>query len=1336
MLDAERGFMTIRHPTWFALAATLLAGCGPEPPSIFCGDGTHQEGDVCVPDFVPEPPSEDAGPPPDLRAPVTTAEPPGGIYTAGLSVTLRSDEPAEIFYTTDDSDPTRASPSGTSPVVLTDVADGTVLRFFAVDEARNTEPVRTEVYVVDGQVPSTTISPPPGDYQTLTVLVLGADEPATIYYTTDGTDPTTSSESGASPIVLPGLSEGTTELRYFAVDAAGNAEAVQSASYRVDKTPPATIAAPPGGRYVSLTEVTLTSSEGATIYYTTDGSPPTLASSSGASPVTVTGIFDGTLLRFFALDASGNAEPLRLEIYGIDPDPPVVTPTPPGGSYPLAPLVLLTTDEPATVYYTTDGSDPTTSSPSGIDTAIVNEIRDGTVLKYFAVDDLGNAGAIEQQFYTVDPDVPTTTADPPPGLYQSVGTVTLTSDKPATIYYTTDGSNPTQSSTSGASPVTVTGVVADTTLKFFAIDSLGNIEAIKLARYVIDGTAPTSSAIPAGGSYQVVPLVVLSANEPANIRYTLDGSDPNGAGATEAPSPVFVTGIQDGDRLRFIAIDGAGNVEGTIREETYSIDSEPPVTAADPPGGAYASLPSITLTSSESATIYATTDGSVPSVNTTPGVASPATISTLPGGGVLRYFAVDAVGNIENVKTHSYVVDGDAPSITASPPGGVMRAVPSVVTLFSDEPATIYFTTDGSPPTTSSTARPNVAVIPITPGTRLRYFAVDEVGNSSTPDEQEYILDLDAPGVVEGLSEAGAGGGTIDVSWTNPTAPDLGSVILVRRVGQPPTFVPAPGESYQLNDTVGPGETVVYAGLAETHNDTPPARGFTYYAAFAGDGVGNWSVGRIVMHQGDLSLGNLSGSISVGLDGTVTVPSSPDDFDITVDAVTYDDATDTLVITVTLQSGAPRVMHTPKLVIDAVNEGAVDLAFAGSVQLDGDPTLLLGAESLEVGASVTRQLGFTGITGGTDPIVIDLTVRSDPLLVVPGAAGNSIDVIDSSGAGQSGTIATDATTRANGPGGQRNTFYRSGVVSADGRRLYLGHANLPRVTTVDLSALTPTLGAFLEIDSLDEPWGRVTELALNSDGTALYVLLGEGVHKRPSSSLGGNIAARLVMLDAHSLVELDRMEIFAPRNYVDGMARGFAISPDGSTAAVSVLDRHSGGQPGSVYLIDLDSLTLIDTDGGQGGVQPLTTPNDYQRLRSVAFNGDGSELFVLATRKRELIRFTIPGYARTTLPASNGNGGSSSRGGVLVGGPDGRIYEARRSSGGLNIWDGSWTRLTADGPNIAGLVFHPAGDGRYFVFDDNNNKIHVRDLNNGDARVRTFDASITRQAEIMAVTPF
>ncbi|HEY5975905.1 MAG TPA: DUF1566 domain-containing protein, partial [Geobacteraceae bacterium] len=88
----------------------------------------------------------------------------------------------------------------------------------------------------------------------------------------------------------------------------------QSGGTGPDVTPPVTMASPAGGTYASPINVTLTSSEPATIYYTVDGSIPTMASPvySGAIPIA-----SSMTLKFFSRDAAGNSETVVTAQYVI-----------------------------------------------------------------------------------------------------------------------------------------------------------------------------------------------------------------------------------------------------------------------------------------------------------------------------------------------------------------------------------------------------------------------------------------------------------------------------------------------------------------------------------------------------------------------------------------------------------------------------------------------------------------------------------------------------------------------------------------------------------------------------------------------------------------------------------------------------------------------------------------------------------------------------------------------------------------------------------------------------------------------------------------------------------
>lgn len=100
----------------------------------------------------------------------------------------------------------------------------------------------------------------------------------------------------------------------------------------------------------------------------------------------------------------GNDEEVKTDYITVNPDitPPTVNANPTGGNYDTAQNVVLTANEPATIYYTTNGSDPTTSS-----TQYSGPINIGTTttLKFMAVDTAGNQGNIQTETYNIKSDV-------------------------------------------------------------------------------------------------------------------------------------------------------------------------------------------------------------------------------------------------------------------------------------------------------------------------------------------------------------------------------------------------------------------------------------------------------------------------------------------------------------------------------------------------------------------------------------------------------------------------------------------------------------------------------------------------------------------------------------------------------------------------------------------------------------------------------------------------------------------------------------------------------------------------------------------------------------------
>jgi hypothetical protein len=164
----------------------------------------------------------------------------------------------------------------------------------------------------------------------------------------------------------------------------------------------------------------------------------------------------------------------------------------------------------------------------------------------------------------------TPTFSPIAGTYTSVQSVTITCATPAsTIYYTTNGTNPTTGSTPYTVPVSV-GVTE--TLKAIAVATDYSQSAIGSAAYTITlAQAATPTFSPVAGTYGSDQTVTIScATGSSSIYYTTDGSTPTYpiTGTTQAYStPLSVTVTET---IKAIAT-AAGYLQSAVGSATYTI---------------------------------------------------------------------------------------------------------------------------------------------------------------------------------------------------------------------------------------------------------------------------------------------------------------------------------------------------------------------------------------------------------------------------------------------------------------------------------------------------------------------------------------------------------------------------------------------------------------------------------------------------------------------------------------------------------------------------------------------------------------------------------------------
>lgn len=176
---------------------------------------------------------------------------PGATYVSPIPVAVAFSEPVtgfdaaslivrngaiNAFSGTDAGYTFTVTPTGQNVTVTVDVAVGAVR-----DAAGNPSTAAAQLVrqyappiVIEPTLPKTTVSPEAGYYNKSLTLTMTATENAAIYYTMDGTAPSTASPRYTSPLAVAA----TVRVRYFAVDVAGNSEAPITLDYVIDREAP------------------------------------------------------------------------------------------------------------------------------------------------------------------------------------------------------------------------------------------------------------------------------------------------------------------------------------------------------------------------------------------------------------------------------------------------------------------------------------------------------------------------------------------------------------------------------------------------------------------------------------------------------------------------------------------------------------------------------------------------------------------------------------------------------------------------------------------------------------------------------------------------------------------------------------------------------------------------------------------------------------------------------------------------------------------------------------------------------------------------------------------
>ncbi|MBQ8171088.1 MAG: chitobiase/beta-hexosaminidase C-terminal domain-containing protein [Oscillospiraceae bacterium] len=597
-------------------------------------------------------------------------------------------------------------------------------------------------------------------YNSQTVIITCATEGASIYYTTDGSKPDANSTLYEGEFVITSSMTVNAVAILDGMNDSGLATAKFTREYYTVKTP---VIIPTGDTvfYDSQTVIITCATPGATIYYTTDGSKPTVNSTpyTGEFTVATNTTVNAIAVYEGMLDSEIATAKFTREYYTVKT--PVISPA--GTTYYGEQLISITcATQGATIYYTIDGSDPTDEYSTRKVYDGPFEIKESMTVKAYAVADDMYDSAVASEVYVRDlHTVKSPVISPATSIYYNSQTVVITcATKEATIHYTTDGSVPTSESPvyTGPFEITATTIVKAVAVADDMYDSAVVTETLTREFYTVE----TPVITPADGSEFVLSqtVTISCATEGATIYYTTDGTMPT-IKSEKYTKPFTVTATTT-VKAYAVATEMYDSAVASAKLTRKIVPAATPViTPVD--GTAFAGAQTVTITcATEGATIYYTTNGSEPTTKsrkyTGPfGITATTTI---------KAFAVCDKIDDSAVATAKLTKQVIASAKTVATPtfmpgdGSEFGSVEYVTINCATEGVMIFYTTDGSTPTTSSSRY--TGNITLTKTTTIKAIAVHEGMNDSavaTARFTKYTPSGSTGGSTGGSGSSGGSGG-------------------------------------------------------------------------------------------------------------------------------------------------------------------------------------------------------------------------------------------------------------------------------------------------------------------------------------------------------------------------------------------------------------------------------------------------------------------------------------------------------------------------------------------------------------------------------------------------
>ncbi len=591
--------------------------------------------------------------------------PPAGTYLGTQSVSLTdSTTGATIYYTTDGSTPTTSSTQYTAPITVTATE---TINAIATATGFTTSPVGSALYTIESQVAAPAFSPAAGSYSSSqTVTISTTSTGATIYYTTNGTAPTTTSTQYTAPITV----SASETIQAIAVASGFFNSNVSTASYTINSG--VTVVNLGSGFTTGAMILNGKAILNGTRLRVTDGGGSEASSAWYNSPVSIQQFTSN-----FSFQITGGTAPTGDGFAFVIQGGTTTALGPPGGGLGYGP-------------------DTPTGTPG---------LPKSVAVKF---DLYSNAGeGTDSTGLYINGASPTT-----PAVDMTSSGVNLHTTDVFNVQLTYDGTNLTMTITDATTNATFTHswpinipttVGANTAYVGFTGGTGGNTAIQEIIGWTLASSstvtpAATPTLSPAPGSYTTAQSVTISdTTTGATIYYTTNGTTPT-TGSTVYSVPISVNAAET---IQAIAA-APGFSQSAVASGAYTINLPAVATPTfSPAAGVYSSTQSVTISDTTSgATIYYTTNGTTPTTGSTV-YSAPITVNATE---TIQAIATGTGYTPSAVASSAYTINLPAAATpTFSPAAGVYASAQSVTISDTTSGATIYYTTNGTTPTTGST---------------------------------------------------------------------------------------------------------------------------------------------------------------------------------------------------------------------------------------------------------------------------------------------------------------------------------------------------------------------------------------------------------------------------------------------------------------------------------------------------------------------------------------------------------------------------------------------------------------------------------------------------------